>query len=161
MNFTLTYNPSIAEVVRVDRGGLMSGVLFQSNPDMPGTIQFGFASTAGVNNTGSIAVVEFRAVGPVGSSTTLSLSISQADNVSGAPIGVGSRSGLLSIEHLANGDGNGDGKITELDAFMALQMSVGLRPEDLVLDVDGDGRVTSADARILLRQAVSGRSITG
>ena len=160
MNFTLTYNPSIAEVVRVDRGGLMSGALFQSNPGVPGTIQFGFAATGGVNDSGSVAVVEFRGVGPQGSSTLLTLTTTQADDTAGAPIGISTRFGVLTIEQRASGDGDGDGKVTEVDALMALQMSVGLRPENLVLDVDDDGGVTSADARILLKQAVSGRTVT-
>ena len=156
MNFTLTYDPAIAEVVKVDRGGLMSGVLFQANPKVAGVIEFGFATNVGVNNNGSVAVVEFRAVGRQGSSTALTLSDAQAENTGGRPIDVGVEFGRLAIGVPASGDGNGDGEITELDALMALQMSIGLRPEDLVLDVNGDGRVTAADARILLKEAVSG-----
>jgi hypothetical protein len=51
------------------------------------------------------------------------------------------------------GDCNGDGKITAADALCALQMAVGKRAEDLVMDVNGDGRVTSLDARKILRIA--------
>jgi hypothetical protein len=51
------------------------------------------------------------------------------------------------------GDCNGDGKITSLDALCALQMAVGKRAEDLVMDVTGDGSVTSLDARKILRIA--------
>ena len=53
------------------------------------------------------------------------------------------------------GDYDGDGKWTALDALVALQMSVGKRPEDLHMDVTGDNRVTSLDAREILKQAVS------
>jgi hypothetical protein len=51
------------------------------------------------------------------------------------------------------GDCNGDGEITSLDALCALQMAVGKRAEDLVMDVTGDGSVTSLDARKILRIA--------
>ena len=52
------------------------------------------------------------------------------------------------------GDGNGDGLCTEVDALMALQMTVGKLAEDLNLDVDQDGRVTERDALIILKWAV-------
>ena len=54
------------------------------------------------------------------------------------------------------GDGNGDGRITAVDALIALKMFVGLKTEDLVLDMDGDGRVTPDDARRLLTLARRG-----
>ena len=49
------------------------------------------------------------------------------------------------------GDADGDGVLTVADALEALKMSVGLIPEDLVLDMDGDGSVTSSDARRILQ----------
>ncbi|MGB8647113.1 MAG: hypothetical protein WCF84_17885 [Anaerolineae bacterium] len=52
------------------------------------------------------------------------------------------------------GDCDGDGKLTELDALCALEISVGLRPSSPQMDMDGDGSVTSRDAVIILRNAV-------
>ncbi|MBI4613813.1 MAG: PASTA domain-containing protein [Planctomycetes bacterium] len=57
----------------------------------------------------------------------------------------------------AKGDADGDGRITEKDARVALGMSVGrevARPDRA--DMDGDGRVTSTDAAIILRLALGG-----
>ena len=51
------------------------------------------------------------------------------------------------------GDMDGKGRLTAKDAEGALQMSVGLRPVDMNLDVDKDGRVMSADARLILQGA--------
>ncbi|MGB8647364.1 MAG: cohesin domain-containing protein [Anaerolineae bacterium] len=55
---------------------------------------------------------------------------------------------------IPRGDCDGDLKLTELDALCALEMSVELRPVQLIMDMDGDGRVTSRDAVIILQSAV-------
>ena len=160
INLTLTYDPQVAQVeVNVLRGGLIGGVLFQANRNVSGEIKFGFATTGRISPGGSVAVVEFRAVGQEGSSTSLALTDIQVNDVDGNLLNVRTRSGRLTIQPSFLGDGDGDGRTTEVDALMALQMSVGLRPEDLVLDADGDGNVTSNDARILLQQAVGGAVI--
>ncbi|MBI4671923.1 MAG: hypothetical protein HY741_09700 [Chloroflexi bacterium] len=52
------------------------------------------------------------------------------------------------------GDCNSDGKLTELDALCALQMSMYLVELNLVMDVDGNGQVDSRDAVIILQRAV-------
>ncbi len=52
------------------------------------------------------------------------------------------------------GDANGDGNITSVDALMALQMSIGkLKPEPIA-DMNGDGAVTAYDAFKILQLAV-------
>ena len=58
--------------------------------------------------------------------------------------------GSLIVGQSIPGDGNGDGRITALDALIALRMFVQISPEDLVMDLDGDGRVTPQDARQIL-----------
>jgi hypothetical protein len=52
------------------------------------------------------------------------------------------------------GDCNGDAILTEYDAFCALEMSVQLRPVNLVLDMNGDGQVTSRDATLILQRVL-------
>jgi len=52
------------------------------------------------------------------------------------------------------GDCDHDGNITSVDALIALQMSIGKTPEDLIADMDGDGKVTSFDAFKILLIAV-------
>lgn len=55
------------------------------------------------------------------------------------------------------GDGNGDGRCTEVDALIALKMAVGLQTPDFArMDVNGDGQVTEVDALQILKWAVSG-----
>ena len=57
------------------------------------------------------------------------------------------------------GDGDRDGRITSLDALMALRMSIGKIPEDLILDVNSDGQVTALDARWILQAATGLRTL--
>jgi len=52
------------------------------------------------------------------------------------------------------GDCNNDGKLSEVDALCALQMSVQLVTVNLIMDVDGNGIVDSRDAVIILQRAV-------
>jgi hypothetical protein len=55
------------------------------------------------------------------------------------------------------GDADGDGRCTEADALVALQMGVGLgTPSTSHMDVDGDNRVTEVDALRILMWAVAG-----
>lgn len=55
------------------------------------------------------------------------------------------------------GDANGDGKITSIDARVALQVGAGLKTctaaEKKVLDMDNNGKITSLDARKILQTA--------
>ena len=56
------------------------------------------------------------------------------------------------------GDGNGDGKVSALDARIALQYAV--NPSNVteeildVLDMDGNSKITAIDARIILQKSV-------
>ncbi len=52
------------------------------------------------------------------------------------------------------GDCDGDGRITEVDALCALEMSTRMRPTDLIVDMDNSGDVTSRDAVIILQIAI-------
>lgn len=58
------------------------------------------------------------------------------------------------------GDVNRDGKVTSVDALMALQMSVGKIEKSAIADLNGDGRVTSFDAFKILRIAVGVETAT-
>jgi len=57
----------------------------------------------------------------------------------------------------SNGDGDGDGRCTEVDALLALQMAAGLEQPDVGrMDVTGDGQVTEVDALQILQWAAAG-----
>ncbi|MFQ6062578.1 MAG: dockerin type I repeat-containing protein, partial [Methanosarcinales archaeon] len=52
------------------------------------------------------------------------------------------------------GDINNDTKVTSVDALLALQIAVGIIPQEIVADVSCDGKVTSLDALMILQKSV-------
>ncbi len=75
-------------------------------------------------------------------------------------IGIRVKDGRFTVlEDALPGDSNDDGRIASLDALMALRMSIGKLPVDLILDVDKDNRVTVLDARWILQAATGLRKL--
>ena len=160
-NFEITYDTSIAvpdgDLVA---GNLLGGRLFSANPGDPGIVRVGFSGTDGVFGTGTVAWIPFRAVGQPGQRTVLSVTVSTINEPNGAEPPIDRINGAIIIvdeNGLTPGDCDGNGYLTEFDAFCALQMSVQLRPIQLTLDIDNDGAVTSRDTTIIL-QRVTGRA---
>lgn len=61
---------------------------------------------------------------------------------------------IISALEASKGDVNQDGKITSVDALLALQMAVGkIEPVPELADMDGDGNVKTNDALIILNMA--------
>jgi len=161
INFEIQYDSNVA-VVEGDlvAGNLLGGRLFSGNAGDSGIIRVGFAGTDGVNGTGTVAWITFRAVGRPGDRTELSVTVSTINQPDGTVPGIDRINGAVIITDengLTPGDCDGNGYLTEYDAFCALQMSVQLRPVQLVLDMNGDGQVTSRDATLIL-QRVTGRT---
>ncbi len=153
IGFNLAYDSSVAQVTGVLKGSLLAPATFTYNDKVPGVIRFGFATPAGISGNGSAAVVVFKAIGARGSKSSLTLSEPLVTDSSGRPLSIRLVSGELTIEPRLAGDGNGDGRVSVLDALIALKMYVKSIPEDLVMDVNGDGRVTPDDARQILVMA--------
>ncbi|NQT74317.1 MAG: hypothetical protein HQ553_16365 [Chloroflexi bacterium] len=158
LNFNVTYDSSVINIDRVDKGSLLSGISFVVNPNETGIIRFGFATIDGVSGTGPVGYIVCDAVGSDGSYTPLTISGVEATDSSGNPVTLQTTNGSVTIDSdRIIGDSNGDGVITELDALAALRMSVNLMEEDLILDMDQDRRVTAKDALAILSIAVRGR----
>lgn len=155
MNWTLTYDTRVAVVEAiVTKGNLLEG-LFEYNANEAGTIRFAFAQTNGVNGTGTVAVLKFKAVGEPGSKTPFTLESKISNDPKGTPLTIGVIHGFIQIideSSQVKGDCDGDAQITILDAQCALKMSVGLIPTRKNMDMDADGQVTSRDAVIVLQQ---------
>jgi len=156
MDITLSYDPSVLEATEVIKGGLTTTSLFEYNLIDWDTIKISLADKAGFSGDGSIAYVKFNVIGYDGSVSPLeivSLSANRAADL--AAMDIPTQDGLFTVLGVEQGMGdcNGDGKITAADALCALQMAVGKRAEDLVMDVSEDGKVSSVDARKILRVA--------
>ena len=156
LGFSLRYDPSVIEVVNVLKGSSLSPAAFSYDADVPGLVRVGFASTIGFNGSGTAAVVEFRVLGAEGGASALSLSEELASDSAGEPLSLRLVNGNLSVAQPIAGDGNGDGKITALDALIALRMFARITPVAAFMDVDGDGRVTQGDAQQILAMASPG-----
>ncbi|MBN1689805.1 MAG: hypothetical protein JW901_02150, partial [Dehalococcoidia bacterium] len=152
LGFTLSYDPAVVQVVKVSKGSLLSPATFTSS-DQSGSIIFGFASPQAISGNGSAAVVEFRALGSAGSTSALTLSEILATSYYGSSLAVSPVNGLLTIGQNQPGDADGDGKLSVLDALIALKMYVKTLPLDLTADINQDGRVTPEDARLIMQKA--------
>ena len=159
VTFSLSYDPEVVEVIGVTKGAAFPPATFRYHADDPGVIRFGFASDGPLAGGGSAAVVEFRAVGELGSSTELTLSRSLVSDTFSRPLTIALEDGLLTVQQRITGDGDGDGAITALDGLIALRMAAQTLAEDLALDIDGDGAVTVEDARQILALAGPERGI--
>ena len=156
LGFNLNYNPAVARAVRVYRGARMSPATFSFNAATPGLIRIGAAAHDAVSGDGSAAVIEFRIVGERGSYSDITLTDMEVSDFSGARRSIDVHHGSLTVDAAGVGDGNGDGRITAVDALIAMRMFTGLVNEDLVMDVNGDGRVTPVDSMQVLNLARRG-----
>lgn len=156
INFNVAYDGAVA----VPEGSVLSGdllddTLFESNIGELGLIRIGFARSTGLNGTGVVAQIPFRAVGQPGDRTELRLEVTTINDPSGAVLTIDRIYGSIEIigpDDTEPGDECvPDGVLDEQDAICALQMSVRLRPEDLAFDMDGSGDVTSRDATVILQ----------
>ena len=142
-------------------GAMLGGALFDANLEPAGTSRLGLADNRGLSGDGYIAYLDFSVVGEAGSTTPIRGSVTTATRASDdQPVSIRVKHGRFTV--LANalqGDGNDAGRITSLDALMALRMSIGKLPVDLILDVNGDNRVTALDARWILQAATGLRTL--
>ncbi|MDD4888557.1 MAG: cohesin domain-containing protein [Phycisphaerae bacterium] len=159
LNLTITYPANLLELTGVAKGTILGKSLFDANAGTPGQARIGLASDAGLTGNAFLCYLDFRVTGPAGKKAAITAKVKSASRVGDSPVeklAIRVTDGQVVIEGLC-GDGDGDGQITSNDALMALQMSTGRRPVDLVLDINGDGEVTALDARWLTQIAVGVR----
>ncbi|MBI4670367.1 MAG: hypothetical protein HY741_01690 [Chloroflexi bacterium] len=176
INFDMSYDANVARPEGTPvKGNLLDNALFSVNPNQSGTVKTGFAQTSGLNGTGTVMNLTFRATGKPGDRTPLNLTVTTINNPDGGALTIDRINGEISILNsdgtlpgggggggggggvIPPGDCDGDKQITESDALCALEMSVQLRPVLAIMDVDGSGDVTSRDAVILLKRAIGGQ----
>ncbi len=74
MDVSLTYDPAVLQAVGVGAGELGGNAYIESNMASEGEVIIALADSSGITGDGSVAVVSFKVLGDVGSSSTLSLS---------------------------------------------------------------------------------------
>jgi hypothetical protein len=171
MNYTVAYDASVVRVEGEPRpGNLIAGrAVFSGNASERGLIRLGFASTTGFDRDGTVAEIPFRAVGRAGTRTALDIEVQMVQDASGNTLPIERIDGSIEIrgsglppntrvdpDDPSQYDCDGRVGLTVADAQCALDMSVGLRPTNLRVDIDRDGQVTSADARLILQAVLRG-----
>ena len=159
MNFELTFDTAVLTVKETALKGNVypASCSFVANAPQPGKILVGFADSKGVSGSGTAAEIRFEVKGRPGNETPLNLSVSTINDASGKELDISIGIGRVTVvgeDGLMPGDVDGDGKVTALDALMALKMSVKLIEENKILDMDADNSVTSRDAVMIMQQAL-------
>lgn len=158
INFDLSYDPDIVTVDgEVVGGSLLEDAVFSANAGQSGTVLAGFAYPDGIGGTGTISWIPFRVTGVPGTRTPLEVVVTTINDPDGASLDIIRIDGEILVvtdDEWVEGDCDGNGWVTELDALCALQMSVELLEERLFLDLDGDGAVTSRDSVLILQRAI-------
>ncbi|NNJ86769.1 MAG: DNRLRE domain-containing protein [Akkermansiaceae bacterium] len=158
LNIEIHYNPNVIRAGSTTlKGNILGNALFQANSRQAGVIKLGFATKKGIMLSGTLAQLPFQAVGQPGQRSPVSIKVTTVNDDKGRSPQVKVVHGYVQILNKAViGDINGNGIIDAGDALSALKMSVGLIPQDLILNIDQKDQVTSNDARLLLKKAVQG-----
>ena len=163
----LGYPSDILEVKDVLPGSLTQDSLFQYNV-IGNNITIGIVDDEGIADNGTLAYIKFKVKDvPLNESGNETLNSSEVLKVYDLPFVQGELTDLdgnkqnttlisgtftlVNPEEALKGDVNGDGKITSLDALLALQMSVGKIEQNLIADMNEDGRVKADDALEILK----------
>ena len=154
LSFSLNYAPDTLRVANVYNGPKVSGDRFSYNADLPGVVRFGFALAGARAVAGSAAVVEFEVIGEEQDVSPLTFTDVLVSHSSPDPLEVKTATAELTVGFPIIGDGDGDGRLTILDAFIALkEASKAADLQHMTLDMNGDGQVTELDARLILESA--------
>ncbi len=177
LNFDVRYDAAIVRIEgNVLKGNLLDNTLFSVNPNQSGLVRGGFAQTKGLSGTGTVMNIPFRIIGRPGDKSSLNLSVTTINDPNGGNLNIERIHGEIAITNqdgtlpgqtggpgnipgatpgaVPKGDCDGDLAVSEADALCALEMSVQLRPVQLLMDLDTSGAVDSRDAVIILQRAV-------
>jgi hypothetical protein len=99
--FTLTFDPSVAEVREVYKGSLTEGfTLVRNINNKEGWVKVTASSAKGVSGSGEIAVIEVKLVGRPGSSTSLSIKDLKLNDEAGNLFEAATQDGSIKIKEV-------------------------------------------------------------
>ena len=153
LSFHLNYDPNVLEIANVWQGPHLPANSWSHSIDVPGVLRSLYAAPEPLANADPLAIVEFQVASTDATVTQLTLSDVLSGHVSPDPVEVKLRGADLAIGQRMPGDGDGDGQIRALDAFIALRETTNTGEQDLSLDVDSDGSVTVDDVYLILSMA--------
>ena len=156
LNFEVSYDPRVVQVLGGEvKGSFFATALGQVNTGQSGRVLVGFSRPDGESGSGTVAYIQYKAVGRPGDVTPLTLKVSSVNNPAGQVPSIDVIHGEIRIVDepgLTPGSCDGSLTLSESDAMCALKMSVELFPTRPIMDMDKDGRVTSRDATLILQK---------
>ena len=162
LNLTIAYPTGLVRLADSTGGKLSATTLFDLNSRPTGTVRVGLADQKGIAGEFALCRLDFELIGKPGDVAVLDGEVTSAHRTDDTPVKFNVIDGQIRIlADATQGDFNGDGEITSLDALAALRMSIGKLPEQLILDVDASGSVTAKDARLIMGMAVGTTPIPG
>jgi len=157
----LSFNPANVTVISVGAGDL--GAPTSNINNIAGTVDISvFTTHPAITSPVTLATVTLQAGSAQGASplTLTVIELSDANGVNRVPGESGITNGVVTI---GNGDVNGDGQVTIVDALFIAQYTVGTRTltftQFAAADVNGDGQVTVADALFIAQYTVGLRQL--
>ena len=159
----ISYDPSVVDPVDCNanpEGDLDLGFCnfdFERDDVNPDTIRVGgFRASEGATGDLSLADITFRGVGSTGSQSPLTLTIVEFADTSQQPIPATTEDGTITVG--VQGDANGNGSVTMVDAMLIAQCVVGLIDcggiDQNMADVNCSGSVSMVDAMLVAQKVV-------
>lgn len=155
LTIDITYDSSKLKIASISE---IPFDMYDTNTKTPGKIRITATDNTSIS-AGKVAVLTFDVIATSSCSTDISISVDEAYDANDNPVNLTVFNGVLEILKAVPGDVNGDGKVSAIDARMALQYNAGNKEltaeQKAAADVNGDGKVSAIDARWIL-QAVAG-----
>jgi hypothetical protein len=143
VDVVLTYDPAVVTATAVERGSLTAGWSLASNLATPGVVRVGLAGVAPITTSGELLLFVFKALGPAGSETNLTLTRGDLNEGS---IPTTLQHGRLSIEACYDFDGDGQVDVDDIQQVAAhWRQRAGDPGWDARFDVNGDGVINIVD----------------
>jgi hypothetical protein len=155
----VTYNPAIVQPVSCTSQVANASTECNIAPTgLPNTVRATGTAASGIvgQTTFTMALLTFRAVGPLTSTTAITINPRTLTDPTGAGLTVNITNGSVTVEGLVP-DANGDGQANSVDALCILRQVAGLPvtavcPQPLPFgDVNFDGQTSATDALCALR----------
>jgi hypothetical protein len=159
-DLTITYDPTILQIVSVEKGDLASGLTMFANTSTPGEIRVSMAATVPVTTGGEFLLLTFNVVGTLGQSTALTFTRADLEpDLGETPIVVDITPGSFTVgavPHTGAGTISLQGVIST-STFAAIGVTVTLAP-----DIGGTSTVVivSADGSFSVDVEVGSYTIT-
>lgn len=119
MGFSLMYDPEVLQAVGVEAGELGTNAYIESNTANEGEVMVAMADSAGISGDGTVAVVSFRVLGEVGSSSSLILADVSVHNTDLVEVISSAVSGTFSVtEEASQGAGYANMPVLTISAVV-------------------------------------------